>query len=70
MLEDNNASSKREILLMNQAEEKSVRVAEGTTYVCFHLSDSTTNVLTNDAWDSIAKTPKYKVSAIRMEEIS
>ena len=45
------------------------RVKLGTMFMAFHFTDSVTNMLTNDALDSVAKTPEYKVCAISIEKI-
>jgi formate dehydrogenase alpha subunit len=42
----------------------------GVAFMSFHYQDALTNLLTNAALDPLAKTPEYKVCAIRMEKIS
>ena len=43
------------------------RVPVGTTFISFHFSETPGNILTNAAADPIAKTPEYKVCAVRVE---
>ncbi len=45
------------------------RSQKGITYMSFHYDDCLTNILTNDALCPIAKTPEYKVCAIRVEKL-
>jgi formate dehydrogenase alpha subunit len=44
------------------------QVAPGVNYMTFHYYDTPTNVLTQQALDPAAKTPEYKVTAIRIEK--
>jgi predicted molibdopterin-dependent oxidoreductase YjgC len=46
------------------------RVPEGEIFMPFHFSESAANVLTNDALDMEAKTPEYKIAAVRIERMS
>ena len=43
-------------------------VAPKGSYMSFHFYDTPTNVLTQQALDPVAKTPEYKVTAIRIEK--
>lgn len=43
-------------------------VAPGTAFMTFHFYEVPTNILTNQALCPIAKTPEYKVTAIRVEK--
>ena len=45
------------------------QVVPGTSYMSFHYYDTPTNVLTQLALDPEAKTPEYKVTAIRIERV-
>jgi predicted molibdopterin-dependent oxidoreductase YjgC len=42
----------------------------GTISMTFHFHEAPTNVLTNAAWDPVAKIPETKVCAVRVEPIS
>jgi len=42
--------------------------AEGVVYMNFHFAESSANVLTNPVFDPVAKTPEYKVCAVRIEK--
>jgi predicted molibdopterin-dependent oxidoreductase YjgC len=35
----------------------------------FHFSETSTNIITNSAGDSISKTPEFKVCAVRVEKL-
>ena len=41
----------------------------GVVFMTFHFSESPTNVLTNSAFDPVAKIPEYKVCAVRVEKV-
>lgn len=42
----------------------------GTVSMTFHFHEAPTNVLTNAAWDPVAKIPETKVCAVRVERVS
>ena len=42
----------------------------GTVSMTFHFHEAPTNVLTNAAWDPVAKIPETKVCAVRVEPAS
>ena len=42
---------------------------QGIIAMTFHFVESPTNELTNPAYDPVAKTPEFKVSAVRVEKI-
>ncbi|MGQ9585551.1 MAG: formate dehydrogenase subunit alpha [Anaerolineae bacterium] len=43
------------------------RVPRGVVFVPFHFAEAAANVLTNAAYDPVAKIPEYKVCAVRVE---
>jgi len=43
------------------------RVPLGTLFMPFHFAEAAANVLTNPAYDPIAKIPEFKVCAARVE---
>lgn len=45
------------------------RIPEGTVFLPMHYREAAANVVTTDALDPYAKTPEYKVCAIRIEKI-
>jgi formate dehydrogenase alpha subunit len=45
-------------------------VAPGLVFTSFHFRESNANVLTNPAYDPVAKIPEYKVCAVRVEKIA
>jgi len=45
-------------------------VSEKVVFMPFHCLESRANVLTNPAFDPIAKIPEYKVCAVRIEKIA
>lgn len=45
------------------------KVPEGTVFIPFHFREAAVNLLTNPALDPLAKTPEYKVCAIRIEPV-
>jgi len=45
-------------------------VSEKVVFMPFHFLESRANVLTNPAFDPIAKIPEYKVCAVRIEKLS
>ncbi len=48
----------------------SERVDQGSVFITFHFAEAAANLLTNDAFDPIAKIPEYKVAACQIEKIS
>ncbi len=44
-------------------------VAPGTAFMTFHFYETPTNLLTGDALCPIAKTPEFKVTAVRVEKV-
>ena len=45
------------------------RVPPGTVFVPFHFAEEAANVLTNPAFDPVAKIPEYKAAAVRVEKL-
>jgi formate dehydrogenase alpha subunit len=45
------------------------RVPPGTVFIPFHFAEAAANVLTNPAFDPVAKIPEYKVAAVRIEKV-
>jgi predicted molibdopterin-dependent oxidoreductase YjgC len=43
-------------------------VKPGLVFVPFHFAENPANVLTNSAFDPIAKIPEYKVCAVKIEK--
>ena len=41
----------------------------GVVFMTFHFPDTVTNLLTNSAFDPIAKIPELKVCAVRVEKV-
>jgi formate dehydrogenase major subunit len=41
----------------------------GSVFMTFHFRETPTNLLTNPAIDPVAKTPEYKVCAVRVEKL-
>ena len=48
---------------------ESFRVDEGSVFITFHFSEAAANLLTNDAFDPIAKIPEFKVAACQVQKI-
>ncbi|MBU0988284.1 MAG: hypothetical protein KKH68_13635, partial [Proteobacteria bacterium] len=46
----------------------SQKVKPGLLFVPFHFAENSANVLTNSAFDPIAKIPEYKVCAVKIEK--
>jgi predicted molibdopterin-dependent oxidoreductase YjgC len=46
----------------------SSKVKPGLCFVPFHFAESSANILTNSAFDPIAKIPEYKVCAVNIEK--
>ena len=44
------------------------KVVPGLFFVPFHFAESPANILTNSAFDPIAKIPEYKVCAVKIEK--
>jgi len=44
------------------------KVVPGVLFVPFHFAESPANILTNSAFDPIAKIPEYKVCAVKIEK--
>lgn len=44
------------------------RIRRGTVFVPFHFIESCANILTNPAYDPIAKIPEYKVCAVALQK--
>lgn len=42
---------------------------QGVVYMTFHFAETSTNLITNSAGDSITKTPEFKVCAVRVEKL-
>ena len=42
-------------------------VSEGTVFIPMHYKEAAANVITSDALDPYAKTPEFKVCAVRIE---
>jgi formate dehydrogenase alpha subunit len=49
---------------------ESDRVDVGSVFITFHFAEAAANMLTNDAFDPIAKIPEFKVAACRIEKIT
>jgi len=45
------------------------RIRPGVLFIPFHYAEAAANVLTNAALDPIAKTPEYKVCAVRVRQV-
>ncbi|MCX6557986.1 MAG: formate dehydrogenase subunit alpha [Candidatus Aminicenantes bacterium] len=61
--------SSRRGSIVTEARE-SGRVDTGSVFITFHFAEAAANLLTNDAFDPIAKIPEYKVAACQIEKIS
>ena len=46
------------------------RMEKNTLFIPFHFAESAANVLTNPAFDPVAKIPEFKVCAVRIEKVS
>ena len=44
-------------------------VPRGVVWMTFHYRDGNCNWLTNNAYDTITKTPEYKACAVRIEKL-
>jgi len=45
------------------------RIRPGVVFIPFHFAEAAANVLTNSAFDPIAKIPEYKVCAVKVEPL-
>jgi formate dehydrogenase alpha subunit len=45
------------------------RVDQGSVFITFHFAEAAANMLTNDAFDPIAKIPEFKVAACQIKKI-
>ena len=61
--------SSRRGSIVTEARE-SERVDVGSVFITFHFAEAAANLLTNDAFDPIAKIPEYKVAACQIEKIN
>jgi formate dehydrogenase alpha subunit len=48
----------------------SERMERGTIFIPFHFVESAANILTNPAFDPIAKIPEFKVCAVKIEKMN
>ena len=46
------------------------KVNRGVVFIPFHFSETAANVLTNSAYDPVAKIPEYKVCAVKVEKLA
>jgi formate dehydrogenase alpha subunit len=60
-------SSRRGAIVIEARE--SDRVDTGSVFITFHFAEAAANLLTNDAFDPIAKIPEFKVAACQIEKI-
>jgi formate dehydrogenase alpha subunit len=61
--------SSRRGSIVTEARE-SERVDVGSVFITFHFAEAAANLLTNDAFDPIAKIPEFKVAACQIEKIN
>src|SRR4030043_316091 len=59
-------SRRGEVITKTRVAEKS---PPKTVYMDFHFAESAANILTNPVLDPVAKTPEFKVCAVKIEEI-
>lgn len=45
------------------------KVNRGTVFIPFHFAEAAANVLTNPAYDPVAKIPEYKACAVKVEKL-
>jgi predicted molibdopterin-dependent oxidoreductase YjgC len=45
------------------------RITPGVVFIPFHFAEAAANVLTNSAFDPVAKIPEYKVCAVKIEPV-
>jgi formate dehydrogenase alpha subunit len=50
--------------------QESDRVDIGSVFITFHFAEAAANLLTNDAFDPVAKIPEFKVAACQIEKIN
>jgi len=43
---------------------------QGVVFMTFHFAEASANILTNPATDPVAKTPEFKVCAVKVENTS
>jgi len=48
----------------------SKKVDRGVVFIPFHFAEAAANVLTNPAYDPVAKIPEYKVCAVKVEKLA
>jgi formate dehydrogenase major subunit len=53
---------------MEVAAQVGKKVQAGVLFVPFHFAESPANILTNSAFDPIAKIPEFKVCAVKIEK--
>jgi len=46
------------------------KVNRGLVFIPFHFAETAANVLTNSAYDPVAKIPEYKVCAVKVEKLA
>jgi formate dehydrogenase major subunit len=46
------------------------KVNRGVVFIPFHFAETAANVLTNPAYDPVAKIPEYKVCAVKVEKLA
>jgi len=46
------------------------KVDRGVVFIPFHFAEAAANVLTNPAYDPVAKIPEYKVCAVKVEKLA
>ena len=46
------------------------KVNRGVVFIPFHFAETVANVLTNSAYDPVAKIPEYKVCAVKVEKLA
>jgi predicted molibdopterin-dependent oxidoreductase YjgC len=45
-------------------------VGRNVIFIPFHFAESAANILTNSAFDPVAKIPEYKVCAVKVEKMA
>ena len=66
--EEVKVSSRRGSIVIPARESE--RVDSGSVFITFHFAEAAANLLTNDAFDPIAKIPEFKVAACKIEKIN
>jgi predicted molibdopterin-dependent oxidoreductase YjgC len=46
------------------------KVNRGTVFIPFHFAEAAANILTNPAYDPVAKIPEYKACAVKVEKLA